>query len=150
MASCNDPETRAQIATISSAQDPDGSRQRTGRAAGWAVHVVDVLDDPITHGRPAKIAGYRAAPCLLLRQDDIVGVIFVGKPGRKPFAEKQIELVTTLQRRHRIETRLLSELRDSLEQQTATAEVLKVISRSAFDLHAVLDTSPNCREALRS
>ena len=63
----------------------------------------------------------------------------------RPFTDKQIELVTDLRRpgghRHR-EHRLLEvrELRESLQQQTATADVLKVISRSTFDLQAVLDT----------
>ena len=92
----------------------------TGRAAleAKAVHVVDVLDDPdYTWKGPQKIAGYRAALGVpLLRQDDIVGVIFVGKTRPEPFAEKQIELVTAFADQAVIaieNTRLLSELRDS-------------------------------------
>jgi GAF domain-containing protein len=119
----------------------------TGRAALEArvVHVADVLADPdYTWTGAQEIGGYRAAlGAPLLRKGDVVGVIFVAKTAPQPFTAKQIELVTTFADQAVIaieNTRLLNELRDSLQQQTATADMLNVISRSTFDLQAVLDT----------
>jgi GAF domain-containing protein len=119
----------------------------SGRAAleGKVIQVPDVLADPeYAWGGAQKIGGYRAALGVpLLRGDNVVGVLFVAKTVPQPFTAKQIELVTTFADQAVIaieNTRLLSEQRESLEQQTATADVLKVISRSTFDLQAVLDT----------
>src|SRR5262245_24604465 len=119
----------------------------TGRVAleGRIVHVPDVLADPdYTWTGAQAIGGYRAAlGAPLLRRGDVVGVILVAKTAPQPFAAKQIELVTTVADQAVIaieNTRLLNELRDSLQHQTATADMLNVISRSTFDLQAVLDT----------
>ncbi|HEX9073064.1 MAG TPA: GAF domain-containing protein [Pseudolabrys sp.] len=118
-----------------------------GRAAseGMVVHVPDVLADAeYTYGEAQKLGGYRAAlGAPLLRRGNVVGVIFVAKNVPQPFSNKQIELVTTFADQAVIaieNTRLLSELRESLQQQTATADVLKVISRSTFALQTVLNT----------
>jgi GAF domain-containing protein len=145
------PEWRDHLALQSTKPDRGTIFGRTIVDRG-TVHIPDVLADPeFTRLAAQKLMGFRAALGVpLIREGRVFGVLSLLRFAARSFSEKQIELVETFADQAVIaieNVRLFDEvnartedLRESLQQQTATADVLKVISRSAFDLQTVLQT----------
>ena len=114
------------------------------------VHDLAVAGDEFPESTAPRVGHRTILTVPLLREDEALGALSVRRTEVRPFTDKQIELVTTFADQAVIaieNVRLFDEvqarteeLSESLQQQTATAEVLKTISRTAFDLHRVLET----------
>ena len=119
----------------------------TGRVAlaGQPVQILDIAADP-----EYRLAGATALGKIrtqvgvpLVREGALVGVLILSRQRVESFSERQVDLLRTFADQAVIameNARLLGELRESLDQQTATGDVLRTISRSSTDLGSVLDT----------
>ena len=134
---------------------PSGRGSIAGRVLleGRTMHVPDVMADlEYEYKAGAKAGGIGTMLGVpLVRESSPIGVLMLLRRGRSPFTDKQVELAETFADQAAIaieNARLLNELRESLEQQTATSDVLRVISSSPADIQPVLETISERAEKL--
>jgi len=114
------------------------------------IHIADLAKDPAyLAGNPStvtavELGGVRTTLAVpLLKDNELVGSFTVGRRVVRPFTAKQIKIVRNFAAQAVVaidNARLLHQLQETLHQQAAAAEVLKIVSRSTYDLQAVLDT----------
>ena len=118
----------------------------TGRAVRGrgVVQIADVMDDPsYAHKDAATVAGWRGALAVpMIREGQVIGAIFVAHRNPGLFADSKIELLKTFADQAVIaieNVRLFNETKEALERQTATSDILRVISQSPRDVQPVFD-----------